>query len=357
MSENTPKKETTQEMDLAQLFQMIGNAFLFLFSLIGKILKVLYGALLSTLIILRRHFLKLVLVLLIGFVVGYIWDSNKQTMYGAVMTVEPNFDSSRQLYNNIEYYNTLTKSRDSITLSEVFGVTPKEAASLTGFYIKPNDNETNRIVRYSRVFKELDSVSQRELSFERFNQSIDNTEYDLHLIGVNSSNSTIFRKIQQPIVESIRSNKYFQQQRDIALKNLNRSDSLINISLRETDSLKNIYLDLKKAEVSKDNPSGTSIVMAQKQENNVELSLLERKLALKDQLNENELLRIENSEIIKVITDFPDVGYVETGFFTQFKFILPSAGILLLLIALGLLKLNEFLIKKEQEIINKQSNG
>ena len=353
MSEKDLKpQQNSDEIDLGQLFKVIGNMFERLFGFIGNILKKLFWIILLVLIGARKHFLKIALLLAIGYVAGFLIDRSKVPVYGANLIVEPNYGSARQLYNNINYYNALVEDKDTMQLSRVFNIKPSDAAKLKGFFIQPDDNENSRLQSYSRILKNLDSTAIKYFDYDSYKENTQPTEFAYHIIGVASLDKSIYPSLQPSIINSIENNKYFQLKKKATLKNLQEHDSIIGVSLVDTDSLKKELLKLKNIEANKDPvEGGTSIIMAQGRENNTDImNLLERKIMLSQRLNNNRIERVEREEIIKVISDFPREGYVERSFISQLKYSIPLlllGGFVLLLM---LLQLNKFLLEKERDL-------
>ncbi|MBQ0740806.1 hypothetical protein J9332_41685, partial [Aquimarina celericrescens] len=84
----------------------------------------------------QQHIIKFAIVGIVGLAIGVFLDINKQPEYLSTMVVEPNFNSVQQLYNNINFYNELAKSQDSIALAEALNITSKEAGSIKEFVVE-----------------------------------------------------------------------------------------------------------------------------------------------------------------------------------------------------------------------------
>ena len=118
MSKEKPQPEQSEEVDLGQLFKLIGNAFDRFFKFIASIFIGVYKLVLVLLI----HFYKRVVwyaaAVIIGVVVGFIIDMNLDKLYGANMFIETNFNSSRQVYENIKQFHQLAyEDKDSLELA------------------------------------------------------------------------------------------------------------------------------------------------------------------------------------------------------------------------------------------------
>ncbi len=351
MSEENQAKNNSEEVDLGQLFKLIGNAFTKLFNFIASIFKGIYKGIILLMLFVYRHFLKFAIAIFIGAAIGGFLEYTSPTVYGANMIVDPNFNSTRQLYNNVYYYNGLAQQKDSVELAKIFPISQQEAASLIGFYIKPVVTDVSLMTKYTQILRSLDSTSRENFTYEKYTKGIEPVDYPVHQIGVASLDNNIYKKLENTIIASITNNKYFKEKQVVDLKNIKRNQLFIEKSLEETDSLLKYYKRLSFAELDKENlQGGTSIVMAQQEKQRNELVLLERKLALKDKLNANELGRLENSEIIKIISNFPDKGSDISEFYQKKYFLFPIAAFLLVFIFLLLKELIRFLKREESKL-------
>ena len=104
MSKELPQPQASEEVDLGQLFKLIGNAFNRFFNFIGSIFKGIFGLIITFLLFIQKHFIKFVVAGVIGLAIGVYLDMVKETKYISTMVLEPNFQSVQQLYNNINFF-------------------------------------------------------------------------------------------------------------------------------------------------------------------------------------------------------------------------------------------------------------
>ena len=57
---------------------------------------------------------------MVGVVIGFILEVKNPDSFVSDMLVEPNFKSSTQLYNNVNYYNDLVKQKDTLGIQKTF---------------------------------------------------------------------------------------------------------------------------------------------------------------------------------------------------------------------------------------------
>ena len=240
-SSNTNPSSQNDEIDLGQLFNQIGNAFNKLFGFVGSIFKGIFESIITLLIVLRINIIGFIIALIVGGSFGLLFQFITPKVYEGTMVVEPNFQSSRQLYNNIAYYNTLVEQKDSYQLSKVLGINEEQASSINEFKIQPVISESASLKRYSELILGLDSLSRVETNYRMFLNALGPTDYVEHKIVVSSLDRHIYPFLRKPILASISENEYFKQKQRVILKNISLNDSLTHVSLRETDSLRRIY--------------------------------------------------------------------------------------------------------------------
>jgi hypothetical protein len=345
MNENIPNKNTSEELDLGQVFKLIGNGFNRFFRFIGNILKGIFDITIQFILFIRRHFIKFTIATLLGVGIGFFLDTRREVVYIASLIVQPNFGSATQLYKNIQYYNSLVEQEDTLLLASTFGITPKEAASLRAFYINPIQNENSTLEAYNKLLRQaVDSTTSEKYTYEDFKKNISEYDYSVHEIKVLGLKNNIFRKLQPVIIESIKENNYFNTKRTITLENLNRSDSILRSSIEAIDTLRNVYMKVLLAEARKETPQGTtSIVLSENNKKNNELELFNTKIKFKNELNENDIQRAENSEVINIVSNFQPVGYKVSILYQKYYFVFGITGFAIMLLSLVIREFNTFL--------------
>ena len=344
MADNqTNNNNNSDEIDLGQLFQLIGNAFQKLFNFIGNILKGLFHVLIILLLFLQKNFLILIGAVVLGAVGGYFLDQYKTPKYISKMVVEPNFNSVRQLYNNIDFYNDLAQAGDSLALSKALNVSASEASSIKEIFVDSYSDENQKIKLFDEFIRELDSTTVKALDYESYLENFNSMDARFHQISVISTNNTVAKKLQPIIIGSIATNDYFKLQKLISDENLGLQDSIIRKQQLEVDSLQQLYKTVLVKEADKP-MQGTNINLAENgTSQNKELALVKEREILKNQLVELNKDRANKSAILNVISDFPSRGVKVKGFWTSYKFIIPLALLVITILILLGLRLNKYL--------------
>ena len=350
MNENIqPKQNQSDEVDLTQLFRMIGNGFNRFFKFIGSIFKAIFTAIIALLIFIQKNIIKFAIAGALGIGLGIFLDLTKETEYVSTMVVEPNFNSVQQLYNNLNFYNELAEAEDSISLAQALNISQSDAATLNKITVQSFSDENQKIKLFDEFVKGLDSTTRSTIDFESYIKNFNTLDARFHQIKVVSTNSMLAKKIQKTILNSIANNEYFKVQKQINDENLYLQDTIYRKQLREIDSLQKLYKQVM-LETAKNPNLGTNINMADKESSqNKELELIKQIDVLKKNLVVLNQERANKSNILNVISDFPDRGVKVKGLFNRYVFWCFVGAIAIALSILCLIELNKYLKNYSKE--------
>ncbi|SHM86912.1 hypothetical protein [Polaribacter sp. KT 15] len=339
---NNQANNNEEEVDLGSLFVIIGKGFSKFFNFIGNIFKGIFHFFISILIFLRSNFLKIAIAAVIGFTVGLFLEVKKENTFGSTLLVEPNFESARQLYNNVNFYNDLVKQKDTSRIQSIFQIDKKSAGSLKKFEIEPIKNKSDIINSYDDFIKSVDTTTVKSYKFEDYKNSFEELDYKLHEITVIATKNDVFDKLSNVILESVTENKYFNRIKELTNENLNRTDSLLRQNLGQVDSLRRVYMQVMVEEAKKQS-NGTSIDLGGEKRTTKELELFETNRKLNSELRSIVENKSKKYEVINVISDFQPIGYEIKGVTKNLGFQLAIALSVLVILILLVLKLNTYL--------------
>ncbi|GAL62295.1 hypothetical protein [Algibacter lectus] len=352
MSKELPQPQQSEEVDLGQLFKLIGNAFDRLFKFIGGIFTKIFGLFIGVL----SHFFKRKIwyasVVIIGFAVGFFMDSTSDKTYGANMFIETNFNSSRQVYENIRQFHQLAnEDQDFQELSKRLNITEEEAETLKGFYIDPDTDESFIVEKYSNFYKKLDSISRLEMTYERYKESLSSYDFNIHYIGVASTDKRIYKKIEKAFITEISSNNYLEEVVRVNVENLEKQDEALLIQIQKNDSLVKEYLNIRINESKKENEtnSGTNLYMGNSESGSLimdESVIIEKRLDLEAQRRIINKDKAEQKNVINVIANFPTNGYDISKWYEKNKFLIPIILFVLTFSVFMIIGLGQYLEKK-----------
>jgi len=342
--ENIP----SDEVDLGSLFKIIGKGIQNFFRAIGRLFAALFHYLILFLLFIRNNAIKLGLAALIGGLIGLYLDIKNQPIYSSKMVVEPNFKSAQQLYNNIAFYHELVKQKDTLLLAKSLNISNEEAFKLKGFYIEPIRNDNEKYEAFNRFSQELDTVFAKNIDIKDFKKGFSELDYRYHTIKVKSTNSLIFNKLGDPIINSIENNTYYKNLKKINDENFIQTQQVLVKSLSEIDTLRKIYNEVLITEAKK-MESGTSITLAQGVKKTEEVELFNESLKLNEELISNNKEKAETAEILNVVSAFANIGLKERAFYKKdtFQFGVLFFGLMFIFILFK--QLNSYLINYQND--------
>ena len=334
MSKDLPQPPQSEEVDLGQLFKLIGNAFDRLFKFIGSIFKALFSVIIYTLKVVIDNFKLIALAMVIAGAIGYGLEKSKSDVYASEMLVKPYFDSKFQLVTNINYYNALIAAQDYNQLETIFKIDEEATQSLLEFEINPGpETENDRILQYERFIVAIDSVRAQNISFQDYIENRSVYSGDVFQISVKSHKKDIFRSLEDGL-NSTFTNTY-------SVKKMQKRDSLISLdkervrkSLIQVDSLKQVYIKVMQSESTSNNAPVTlkdgGMAMVQERVKTKEYELLDKELQLRQELTRLESQQVEEDVYFDTVSSFQDVGYIYSTIYNKYSLLLPILAFILL---------------------------
>ena len=345
---STDQKNNEEEVDLGSLFVIIGRGFSNLFNFIKGIFTDVFHSVIKVLLFIKKNFRPIVVAVIIGGVIGGVKEFNKEDVFYSQLVLEPNFKSTRQLYNNVNYYNDLVKQKDTTLLKKIFNLEMSVAASLRKFQIHPVQTDSDIINSFDILISSLDALSVKSFGYESFKKSFTNYDYKFHRITVRANKNDVFDKLADVIISSVVNNNYFNKIKTITNKNLNRTDSLYRQNLIQVDTLRNVYMKVM-IEESKKQTSGTSIDLGGQKSKTKEIDLFETNRQINQDLEEIAIKKSTEYDVINIISNFQPIG-TKINFITEnYIFLLGAFGGGFMIFWLLLRQLNTYLENYKQQ--------
>lgn len=339
---STKKQNNDEEVDLGSLFTVIGKGFKNFFNFIGNIFKGVFHRLILILLFLKLHILKFSVAVLIGGIVGFFLEINKETKFSSNLIVKPNFESTQLLYENINYYNDLVKQQNTKHLASIFKIDTSKAAALRKFEITPLMNSNDIINAYDNFILEVDSLTVKSYDFDNFESSFTDFDYLVHNIEVQATVSDIFSELENTIINSIEKNTFFNKIKNLTKENLNTKDSILKANFIEVDSLRSVYMRAI-LEGAKNNSNGTNIDLGSKSNITKENELFEIDRKIIYDLSQTYEDIATKSDVINIISNFKPEGSEIKGITKNLIFIMAVLGFSLTLFIILLFDLNKYL--------------
>ena len=351
MSKNLPGPSASEEVDLGQLFNLIGNAFNRLFAFIASIFKAIFSVIVYSLKALLVNFKILLFTMAIAAVLGYVIQKTQRNIYTSQMLVRPYFDSKYQLVTNIKYYNALINENDYEQLMEVFNIDEIAAKEIISFDIHSGpENKNDKIVQYNDFIKSLDSTNAINITFEQFIENRSIYSGDMFEIEVFSYKKDIFRSLEAGLNNTF-TNTY-------SVKKMQKRDSLLSIerkrilaSIKQVDSLQKVYINVMGEEANKSQGAFSTkdgMTFIQERTKTREFDLLQESIKLKQALSKIDSQKVEEDTYFDTLSSFQDTGAKYTTISKIYVFILPIVAFVLLCAIFLMRKLIVFISKYEE---------
>ncbi len=346
------KTQQEEEIDLGNLFIIIGKGIKNIFNFIGNIFIGLFHYFILLLIFLKRHALKLGLALLLGFIVGFVFHKLDTKSYVSDMIIETNYGIGVQLYKQIDYLNNLVKKKDSVALSKVLNIDVNDAVSINEIKASAYQPERNLYKAYDEYLQETDTIYTRDYTFEDYKKRI--AEYDLryHKIEINSKSKTVFTELSPSIIKLVE-NDYYKSVKKLKVGELNQKLKVLNKNLIQIDSLRKTYKEVALKEADKLSSSSTIEISksdSKTEENDIKLFETTNNLLYGISQTNADLVR--KDKVINIISDFDKIGVPDKSITHKkyFQFAALFFGLMLGWILLRLLNkfLNNYNLSKEK---------
>ena len=339
------KSVREEEVDLGALFSLLGSAITRVLDFFKGLFVSLFNFSINVLLFIRKHIIKIAVVLILGFTLGYIQDKAKVKQFQDSMIVQANYGAIHQLYQDIQYYQNLVSQNDTAKLSSIFNVSVGEAKSLKSFRIYPEPANLNLLNSFNRFKLELDSLVAENYTLDMYQNQASDTDFIYHNIQVEADDAQIFSKLTQPIINSIESNSRFVERENLNKERVATKNKFLSASLTAVDGLRLVYNEmLLKNSTNKKSLDGTVINLANTHHNTAELDLFNTESRIYNKLERLQIYQLENSmDIINVLSNFQYLGAELSDFSKKAYLRYPFIGFIILLIFIGINSLNQYL--------------
>ena len=187
-------------------------------------------------------------------------------------------------------------------------------------------------MQYQGFVRELDSFGRKQIDFESFIENRSIYSGNIFLITAKSNKKDIFEDLAFGI-NSAFTNAYSssKKRKDTLLYKIQRNN--IENSLEEVEKLQDIYI--KALQDKANNPAqrinaGELFITKEKELDTKEYALLDKELALRDQLRKLDEKKITEDVFVDVVSSFQPVGSKKTELLDRYSIIFPVVGFLLL---------------------------
>ncbi|WP_242203327.1 hypothetical protein [Aestuariivivens insulae] len=316
MSKDLPQPQQSEEVDLGQLFKLIGNAFERFFKFIGSLLNKLFLAFVWLVFFVKRHFIKLAIAGIIGIVYGFTQKKISAPVYKSMAVVKQNYPTGESLYTLIDYLNELVYQGDSVSLSDKLKTDVSKASAIAGIGIESILDENQKLKLFDDYKKELDSVLASTIKYEDFLKNSDDFDHKYQRITLYATSQENFNEVFKAIVKNIDSSEFFLNEHKKDIAELENKEKVLIESLKKSDTLQKVYQKVLQESTQKTSDAQTSISIKNTEDKSVtkEYELYNNDIELRRELVEIQREIEDKSHIIEIVSMQQSEGTIDNTY-------------------------------------------
>ncbi|MGC6438673.1 MAG: hypothetical protein ACON4B_06830 [Flavobacteriaceae bacterium] len=305
----------SEEVDLGQLFKMIGNAFSRLFNFVGSIFKQLFLAFVWVVFFFKKRALILGSALVAGLILGVVLEQTTPPSYKSRITLKQNYPTGENLYGSVDYYNGLIRDKDYNILSQILGLNQVTTETITGFEIEPVLTENDKLIMFDQYIRGLDSLAASKIEYEDYVDNIEAYKHAMQRISIFSENRVNFKNVFDNIIDNINTNPFFVNERDKELTQLNQQKAALERSLAQSDSLQNTYKRVLEQQMDNKTSSEIGITFEGNNDKNKtrEYDLYKNDVELRREIVKIDRRLKDRANIVEIISSKQDNGFIDKG--------------------------------------------
>ncbi|WP_053990703.1 hypothetical protein [Mangrovimonas sp. TPBH4] len=309
MNKNLPETNASEEVDLGQLFTLIGSLFTKFFNFIGTIFTKLFYLFVAIVFFIKKNILILAGAAVLGFGFGIFKEKTKTPVYSSNAVIKQNYDTGESLYNLLNYYNDLIMDQDFQSLSAGLNITLEEARNMVSFQMESVLNNNQKLKVYDEFKKEIDSTLADNIDFEKFLDNSYDYNYAYQRLTVSATQKSLLKKVLPEIIKNIESIEFFKNQQRKDFAELEYQERVIKESLKESDSLQKVYQRV--LEKINENPNAQTSILIDNtgdKSSTKEYELYANDIKLRRELVTIQREKEEIDKIVEVISSQQDEG-------------------------------------------------
>lgn len=316
-----PSPADDKEIDLGILFAVFAKVFRNAVSAVKSFFGLLLEGLILLLLFIKKWILLLATSLMLGLIPGLYKYLTKGSEYVSSMTVKANFESSHDLYNKVEYFNSLIKLGDIKKISALFHINEIEAAKLIRFEVEPVDDELQVAELYKKIFYNQnqydytdknaaimaakDTSWQKLIRYQDFKKKLTDYDYPLQEVRLYSFLPEIYDSVGAGLIDAVAMNRSLSTKKEIADSIHREQAKLILNSLSEADTLMTSF---NKKIAAGDRTQGANLSLSPQPAQNPEIDIFEKKAELRRSLSNVRENLEDHRNILEVYSGFNSTG-------------------------------------------------
>ncbi|MBA4146307.1 MAG: hypothetical protein C0523_11115 [Cytophaga sp.] len=341
--ENQKPTSSSDEIDLGQLFNRIGDFF-----------RNMGLGFLRFVATLRRipieNKLAFILIIIASVVMGVTYSNLlKKSYYESTMILSSDYLNKRLVDNTIDKLNTLAEEKNKKGLGKVLNIPDSLANNILEFAAKPFVAESDLIEMevLKEQLKNAQANAKNEKVIEQVVKRIEIENRHAFEITVRTLNPTVINLLQVALVNYFKNNQYIKNRIAVNRSNLIEKQRKLKSDGRKLDSLKSVIYENYKTMAAQGRQGSGNVFFSEKAATDP-VAIYNQSLFVQAELEDvNEDIDLgKDFEVVDGFTEFSEPASA-----SQLKIILISIGlgILLAYLLVGLVSFNKYLSTLDQQ--------
>ena len=304
-------RQQNEEVDLAQLFVMIGNAINRFFQFIASIFKKLFFGFVWVVFFVKKHIVVFSLAVAVGLIAGFIIEETSDPVFKSTITVRQNYQTGENLYGSIDYYNGLLKDRDYKILADVLGLSEESSQEVVSFDIEPVITNNDLLIMFNEYVEDLDSLALSKVEYDEYVNNIKEYKHPFQQISIKSRTRANFNSVFNNIVDNILTNEFFVNEQKKDILQLTQTKKALLKALNQSDSLQETYKKVMQMDSNRLSDVGITFEGNTDNEKTREFDLFMNDIDLRKDIVTVERKLKDKENIIDLISSKQDSGFVD----------------------------------------------
>ena len=304
-------RQQGEEVDLGQLFVMIGNNINRFFQFIASIFKNLFFGFVWVVFFVKKHILVFSTAAAVGLVAGFIIEETSDPVFKSTITVRQNYQTGENLYGSIDYYNGLLKDRDYKILADVLGLSEESSQQVVSFDIEPVITNNDLLIMFNEYVEDLDSLALSKVEYDEYINNIKEYKHPFQQISIKSRTRANFNSVFNNIVDNILTNDFFVNEQRKDILQLTQTKQALVKALNQSDSLQETYKKVMQMDSNRLSDVGITFEGNTENEKTREFDLFMNDIDLRKDIVTVERKLKDKENIIDLISSKQDSGFVD----------------------------------------------
>lgn len=270
------QNNTSEEIDLGYLFKKSNDFF-----------KSVIRSFFLVLEFFKKYLIIVLVLLIVGFGIGYYKDSKAVKTYNNELIVIPNFESVNYLYDKVEAINLKVRAGDTVFMQKVLDTNFR---SLRGIKIEPVVDLYSFISKSRENIDIFRIVSDKQNFNEYIEEFANSKYYKYHKMSVAIKGDKASEQIIEDLMGYLNNNEHLIEYKKIYQEAKEKELKEYYNMVTQVDSL------IKASATSKNTPSSVEVVT-----NNDQHYLFDRKMTFLKDIVKLKMEQLDYSESIKLV--------------------------------------------------------